>query len=1548
MMLISNQSFAKKNNSIQRKSQLEENSTFGPDNSSFPQGFTEIGQPADEPAVSTGYYFVDSDDEAPSYWRPAPGIVDTATQPNTWHRILQGPRILPRSYWDNNPDEGHRFFHNPASIYGGEVDFFDNSSFAALDSADNAFAGPIPIGFGFYFNGLRYDSFYVTTNGLIALTNRRYFYDSTGERTIPSGRSDCYDPMSMDWFVRAKNTSNGTGLDDPTEDNFGYLYSVLGNSPGTYLGGIRTTGGSLNSLNPDHKAAVLSPFWGDNQLSQYYTRTLEAEDFGKCYYKRDENIDKLIIYYVNIAPVNSKVTPYGNYNAPYDLRSGDDDFIAASAQIVLDGRDSSVTFVYERFDGIAIVNNRPLRAGPIFRYNTTSGVRGFARHVDYGQTGGTTYPWAKEYEQYTHYFDKQQTPFANYPHNQLAVKFKQWKNTLRVVDLQYRVRKQQAGTDLNFTEAVSTSKSRNYELLAGEVRIGAVQPVVIIQNMSNGIQGTSGVNFIQQAMSFKVRVRIVNTATGRQLYNRWVPVDSTCLASSGNDCTGNESVKVNYVDVSLNDGNYTTAIKDFPGSQELNGIPPYGFAEVFLPPFEPNVYTSSHIGRIRVYAIAEPINPQTGTGLGDEWPFDDTLSLKLFVMKRLDEFNDDATEYHFVERIAMPSVNKWVNIDAGVVSGGDVSGHPLPPRGSYAADNNANYTLSSPVIRMTRKTLWGKEPATSPGGDELRSFPIDLTGKYNSVLSLSIQRTASKDDWPRGWSDKKLIGPEPRTIVNGDIFNVWTRNAFAASAEPDELEVEFARPSPDGIRYITNISNDRWRYHTRRGGAAPVTDMAALTLYGGGGYMTGFLESDKDSALSQPSNLSRNGLRANIYDDGIDNQYKRYFIAIPDTIINAPNDGAKNFRFRIRVSATDDRKCETCIPDDDDEFFVDNIRILEQDDELTDLEISSVVVDWPYTMTPASQANKIPVNVTVANNTYRDAPAFVVRLFIWKKNEYRQIDKVIACGMVVFSGLNRMSEITKRVKTWNARLSGPGEYRLEAIIQIDGGDLVSSNDTTFTDFTVRFGDVFAYGSVDYQHNDVPNAAFSNTPGRGLNLEGYATGGRGNISRATSIYTEGVYGAGYVGGSGAGQIAMKFIVTALDTIKGYQSFVGLLSTSWDDISFAIYRNSNDDMPGTMVQRTQLVSQKGYDGIRNNYFLDEYVTALLDTPVTLTPGTYWLAVTQLGQTGLELGASKSRMGMRTTNISIPPPTNTGGEVGGSGSSLLLEKTFRTIKNGLLVNKNLFAFKNISTGAAWKSFSPTVGNPAYAHLHHFGISREDNKTATLSRGGWIPLIRPYFGEKTYRTVYDNCLIPVEMIYFTGDVRSNGISLEWAAASEENNYGYYIEKRVYAEPYNNDWEDIGFVSSAGNSSVKQEYNYLDDDVQLDILYQYRLRQVDFDGTADSVSSGIVTLKFAFASSLDSKDMGQLELLGNKPNPFNENTTISFYLPSEEFATLEIVDIYGNVINSLSSQTLFSGKHQFNWDGKDDNGISVASGNYICRLLVGGKALIGKMVLIR
>ncbi len=290
-----------------------------PNSSSFPLPFNKYNNPVTSGAVSTGYYFVDSDDQAPEYWRPNPNITDTNSERNLWRLILPGPRLRDPAYWANSPD-GYRFFRNPAlPLPSG--DFFNG----ATDSTDDAIAGPIPIGFAFYFNGLKYDSFYVSTNGIIALTNDRYFYDSQKNRIIPRGASTCYNPMSMDWFYPGRRR-NGNGLNDPVSDDFGYYYSVCGGNPMNPQGGIRSRGSySPNSsvLNvsqfSDNKSAIIAPFWGDLHLSNYNKEKQEPEDWGRVLFKRSNNADKLVIYYIHAAPVRRLYTPYDDLYGQFDF-----------------------------------------------------------------------------------------------------------------------------------------------------------------------------------------------------------------------------------------------------------------------------------------------------------------------------------------------------------------------------------------------------------------------------------------------------------------------------------------------------------------------------------------------------------------------------------------------------------------------------------------------------------------------------------------------------------------------------------------------------------------------------------------------------------------------------------------------------------------------------------------------------------------------------------------------------------------------------------------------------------------------------------------------------------------------------------------------------------------------------------------------------------------------------------------------------------------------------------------------------------------------------
>ncbi|RPI66859.1 MAG: hypothetical protein EHM43_10620, partial [Ignavibacteriae bacterium] len=666
---------------VQRKSGIPPLS--GP-RASYPLPFTlTAANTRTAAAISTGYYFVDSDDEAADFWRPDPSqFVDTLTESATWRRIITGPNQFPAGFWTDpqqNTYGGHAYFRNPGN---------------PTDSTDDAFAGPISIGFPFYFNGVRYDSFYVSTNGLIGLSNRRYFYEydefgfpvRKARLEVSPGVFSFYDPASDD--MRARSTIGAANEDTSVADNHGYQFLATGNSTatGTNLGMRARTNAQLDESSltgawgstANIRPALIAAAWDDLQLSVYNQDISAVDDFGRAYYKRSPANDRLIIYFVNLTPIRAKTATVGgvthNVTFTADNRPGQGEHYRFSVQVTLNRSDSSVVIQYEKFFGIAPRNALQPHAATVWmRCNSTVGVTGPARRLRTSVPSGaewqgfpsampvyTTLDFQQvKYTQYTEYLFNVATDPTNggvratskrndgntTPKDFLAIRFKQWKNMLRVIQVYYRTHPLDNNAPLDFSVIIPTAQANNYEILAGETRLGAIQPVAIVQNLTNDVQGPQGVNYVKQGINFKVRFRIQNEATGKIVYNTSKAVTDAALRDTS--LSGVVLCNINGQGLPYTAGHF---------------VKPYEFIRVTFPPFEPNPFINDQIGRLFTSVVAEP-KDSNNVALGDEWPFDDTTGIRLFAMRRLNDFNDDVTEYHLVGGAAMPSVLKWVNID---------------------------------------------------------------------------------------------------------------------------------------------------------------------------------------------------------------------------------------------------------------------------------------------------------------------------------------------------------------------------------------------------------------------------------------------------------------------------------------------------------------------------------------------------------------------------------------------------------------------------------------------------------------------------------------------------------------------------------------------------------------------------------------------------------------------------------------------------------------------------------------------------------------------
>ena len=189
---------------------------------------------------------------------------------------------------------------------------------------------------------------------------------------------------------------------------------------------------------------------------------------------------------------------------------------------------------------------------------------------------------------------------------------------------------------------------------------------------------------------------------------------------------------------------------------------------------------------------------------------------------------------------------------------------------------------------------------------------------------------------------------------------------------------------------------------------------------------------------------------------------------------------------------------------------------------------------------------------------------------------------------------------------------------------------------------------------------------------------------------------------------------------------------------------------------------------------------------------------------------------------------------------------------------------------------------------------------------------------------------LLPVELHGFNAVLDGQQVVLTWETLSETNNAGFAIERAgedgVFSE--------IGFVEGNGTTNEPSSYSYADESYfrQASTL-QYRLRQVDFDGTVAYSPVINVALPAPHAVALHA----------NYPNPFNPETTIAYDVPREGHVRLSVFDLTGREVRVILDGQQPAGRHQVAFDAS-----GLASGTYYYRLQTDGKVLSRPLVLSR
>ncbi|MEW5923564.1 MAG: FlgD immunoglobulin-like domain containing protein [Candidatus Zixiibacteriota bacterium] len=85
-----------------------------------------------------------------------------------------------------------------------------------------------------------------------------------------------------------------------------------------------------------------------------------------------------------------------------------------------------------------------------------------------------------------------------------------------------------------------------------------------------------------------------------------------------------------------------------------------------------------------------------------------------------------------------------------------------------------------------------------------------------------------------------------------------------------------------------------------------------------------------------------------------------------------------------------------------------------------------------------------------------------------------------------------------------------------------------------------------------------------------------------------------------------------------------------------------------------------------------------------------------------------------------------------------------------------------------------------------------------------------------------------------------------------------------------------------------------------------------------------------------------------NCPNPFNAGTRIEFSLPRSVHVKIDIFDISGRCLITLTDSRMNAGDHSVEWDGTDTDGNPAASGIYFYQLIAEDFHDARKMILLK
>ena len=170
-------------------------------------------------------------------------------------------------------------------------------------------------------------------------------------------------------------------------------------------------------------------------------------------------------------------------------------------------------------------------------------------------------------------------------------------------------------------------------------------------------------------------------------------------------------------------------------------------------------------------------------------------------------------------------------------------------------------------------------------------------------------------------------------------------------------------------------------------------------------------------------------------------------------------------------------------------------------------------------------------------------------------------------------------------------------------------------------------------------------------------------------------------------------------------------------------------------------------------------------------------------------------------------------------------------------------------------------------------------------------------------------------------------------------------LDEVTYQFVYGTDWQDSSTYVFSDITTDTSISVLLDDNIQ----YYWIVVARDSDGFMVGSNNDTPNMVTVGTLSVDNNTVPTVFTLHqNYPNPFNPTTEIKYDLPEDVFVSINIYDVMGRKIKSLSNANQTAGYHSLQWDATNNIGEGVSAGMYIYTIQAGEYRATKKMVLLK